>query len=106
MRLDLEDGTTVVDPSPEQLRDALLGLRVPGNSFAILEQQPGFYMQAVKNEDGSYDLEYRDGSRDKHFKTSSRLMDNIDLIDAFTSYLERDDGWRRRFEWEPLPLAR
>lgn len=105
MRLQLEGGRVVENPTPATLADALRTLRVPGCEFAVLEaDRPDFYMQTLKNQDGSFFLEHHEGSLAKHYTVPYRLIDVEDIIDAFTSYLLQDDRWRQNYEWQKMEL--
>jgi hypothetical protein len=99
MRLELDDETTIENPSKEEIRSALLSLHVPGREFAILESAPGYYVQVAKNEDGSYALEYQQGSLKQHYGLEDVVADEAEVIDAFLSYASGDDRWRYMFEW-------
>ena len=92
MRIELEAAAPIDEPTPEEVEHGLRSLRLPDNSFAILEASPGSYIQAAGDED-SFDLEYQQGSTDDHY----RVPDEVRLeeaIGAFQRYLRQDGAWR------------
>jgi hypothetical protein len=103
VRIDFEAAPPIDDPTPEQVDQGLRALRFPDDTFAVLELRPSTYIQTATEDDGSFVVEYRDGSSDKHFR-AARPMRLDDVIAAFQSYLRQDDQWRSRFEWERLDL--
>ena len=104
MRLQLADGSVVESPTPQALAENLGTLRVPGCEFAVLEvDRPGFYMQTAKNQDGSFILEHQEGSLAKHFNLPY-YIDLEDVVEAFSSYLLKDDRWRKNYEWQKMEL--
>jgi hypothetical protein len=104
VRIEFEAAPPVDDPTLEQVEQGLRALRFPGDTFAILELRPSTYIQAATDDEGSFVVEYRDGSSDDHFR-AARAMRLEDVIAAFQSYLRQDDQWRSRFEWEKLDLS-
>jgi hypothetical protein len=104
MRLELGYGRVVETPTPQAIAEDLATLRVPGCEFAVLEaDRPGFYMQAAKNQDGSFILEHQEGSLGKHYNLPY-TVDLEDVIEAFSSYLLKDDRWRKNHGWEKMEL--
>ena len=104
MRLELGDGRVVEIPTPQTMTEDLTTLRVPGCEFAVLEaDRPGFYMQTAKNQDGSFILEHQEGSLAKHYNLPY-VVDLEDVIEAFSSYLLKDDRWRKNHEWQKMEL--
>ncbi|MDN3356802.1 hypothetical protein [Actinomadura sp. DC4] len=97
-----ERGDVVDGPISEDIRTLLNGLG-PGNHFVIVErldaENDEHYMQAYLHDDGSYWLEYREGTADTHFQTSSRSPQLISQ--TFTKWLYRLPGWRDGFSWQP-----
>src|SRR5205807_3465422 len=55
MRIEFEAAVPIDEPTPEEVEHGLRSLRLPDNSFAILEASPGSYIQAAGDED-SFDL--------------------------------------------------
>jgi len=75
-------------------------------SFVILDQSDEagtneFYIQSSGEGDGPYDLEYRMGSGDQHFRCINDVSKS-QVQEAFVKYLKGDDSWQTDFEWEKL----
>lgn len=103
MRIELESGPPIDDPTPENIDQVLRSLSIPDNSHAILERQPSCYIQAAVHDDGSFLLEHQDGSLDHHYRVP-RPVSREDVIAAFQSYLRQDGQWQSRFEWEAVDV--
>lgn len=104
--LSLEDGTVADGLSDWQLRDELDRLSPSGsNRFAVFQHEPQRYLQTYANEDGTFDLEYRDGGPDQHYR-SAQPVSPTEMKAAFVSYgLEGDESWRDQVAWENAPRA-
>ena len=88
---------------------------VGGNDrFVILtdeEREPGneeYYIQCYfgtpkTGDKNSIDLEYREGSGDKHYRCSNELSGLFGLevvVRAFVGYLQGKEDWNSGVEWE------
>jgi hypothetical protein len=102
MLLKLENGVEVEAPPMAVIVAGLQSLRNPDNTFAILESEPGTYVQVALNRDGSFTLEYQEGTLDQHFE-ATRPVTLDELIRAFAAYAERRP-WKSLFPWRPLRL--
>lgn len=101
-RLNLISGTGA-ELSPnmsklEQIIEVVNSLTGKTDDFLILEKGGQSYMQAAGGPE-DFDLEYRDGSGDKHFGCE---VSKQELIVAFTSYAVEDEKWRSICEWEKM----
>ncbi|MFF9396750.1 hypothetical protein [Streptomyces griseoluteus] len=71
-----DDGRAVDDPTEDALHDLLgdMNLRHPFVALDRLDREPvdQHCMQVYLNDDMSYQVEYREGSADKHFQASSQ----------------------------------
>lgn len=111
MRLELENGTTIDEPTAAQIAQALGSLNAQkDNSFAILQRADQTYVQTAQLDDPDqaephFALEYQEGSTAKHFEAVAE--DGIPLpriIAAFQKYAAGDDSWRGDFEWTKMDL--
>ena len=77
--------------------------------FAILEDKEQFYVQVAflakegGKENEGFILEYRDGSKDEHYRclrVSSGSAGLMEVTRVFNEYLHHKDEWRTSFEWE------
>ncbi|MFC0601161.1 hypothetical protein [Streptomyces palmae] len=105
-----DDGRVVDDPTEVELHDLIADMSLSHRFviFARLDLEPSdeHYMQVYLDDDISYQVEYREGSADKHYQahipgpiemtgpeTVSRLM--------FDWAYDRP-GWREALPWERL----
>ena len=110
MRLSMENGTELKDPSPAEIDQALRTLnRSEDNSFAILEQADLTYLQVAQEDDPDQDaprlvLEYQDGSMDRHYQAVADSLSLMTVIEIFQAYAGGDEKWRSRVQWEPMQV--
>lgn len=82
---------------------------LPGGdgSTAILERADGHFIQVAGGQEdrGFYLLEYREGDASRHFRCVERQLDADTVVAAFRSYLNGDDDFKRRLEWQPFAAA-
>jgi hypothetical protein len=58
-------------------------------------------MQAAGDVGGPYQLEYRDGGSDRHYRAEGEVRKG-DVERAFVWYLAGDARWRTGFRWRKL----
>ena len=112
MRLTLEDGTVLTDPTPAQIADALRSLNwQKDNSFAILEKSDdSTYLQTAQMDDPElkeprFVLEYQDGSLARHYEAVAEDGFALEkVIAAFQQYADGSESWRDGFEWKKMDL--
>jgi hypothetical protein len=104
VRFALEGAAPIDNPTRQEVEHGLRTLESAERDYAILERQAETYLQTAPNGDGAFLLEFRDGSDDRHFQ-ARRPLPIDDVITAFGAYLDRDAGWRSRYEWERLDLT-
>lgn len=106
-RLEFCDGSVILDPEPTDLR-RLLRLVDTRNWYAVLEREPGWYVQvgigqhAGRVPAGTFALEYREGAADRHFRTLVTSLDEV--VSAFGGFASADPAWRSAFAWQQLSL--
>ncbi|GHE15440.1 hypothetical protein [Streptomyces alanosinicus] len=107
-----DDGRVVDDPTEEVLHDLLADMNLR-HRFVILERcdlEPHgqHYMQAYLNDDMSYQIEYREGSADKHYQTHlpapHELVGPEPVARLMIDWAHDRPGWREAMQWVPLPL--
>ena len=81
MKLTTEGSKPVTVRSFEQVRVALDGLHLEGNSFAILEREDGHSVQTALNGAGMA-VEKQDGHVDRHFRASINGHTEMTLQDV------------------------
>src|SRR5208283_3397013 len=108
MRLSMENGTELKDPSPAEIDQALHTLnRSEDNSFAILEQSDLTYLQVAQEDDADQDgprlvLEYQDGSIDRHYQAVADPLSLETVIEIFQAFAVGDEKWPGRVQWERM----
>ena len=103
MELNLENGYTLHNPSADHIVGALCALPAGEGSFVILIREEHRFMQACGSWKEGFELEYQDGSIDKHFRCEKKLsLDDVSI--AFRSFLYEDGRWRDAFIWKRLEL--
>ncbi|MEU2799437.1 hypothetical protein [Streptomyces sp. NPDC007117] len=105
-------GRTVEEPTEEALHDLLSEMNL-SHRFVILERrdlQPvgQHYFQVYLNDDLSYQVEYREGSADKHYQAHVPRLHEVFGPEEATAELMMDwahdrQGWREALPWTPLP---
>ncbi len=106
MRLTLENGTVIDNPSAAQIDEALRSLDwMEENAFAILELAEWTYMQTAQDDDPEqqervFVLDHQEGSLKKHYHAVDEQIALERVIDAFQKYARGDASWRTDFEWE------
>ena len=76
-------------------------LREPGSYLIVASGPPNVYAQAI-NHDGHFDLEYRDGSPDRHFQVKDVSLESI--ADALSQWTNGDRQFIDDHDWQPLAL--
>lgn len=103
MELSINDDKTFDDPSADVLQAELPKLGV--DQFAVLHCADEQYIQFYRHAEG-YQLEYRDGSADKHFEIGEEGVSINDIVAAFVGYLEGDENrWKNNYPWVRLELG-
>lgn len=106
-------GRTVDDPTEEALCDLLSELNLR-HRFVILERldrEPvdQHYMQAYLHDDGSYQVEYREGGADRHYQAHVPSPHEVfgpqeAIAKVMTDWAHERPGWREALPWAPVSL--
>jgi hypothetical protein len=70
--------------------------------FLVLKRAEEVYAQTYRHDDGSYDLEYRDGSADQHYWT--RVPDIRLAFSLLWMWTKEDQQWRTVWPWERIEV--
>lgn len=104
LTLTLESGPKIVGPRPADLE------RIRAEEFAILERADHTYIQCCRrnhNVDGrpqNYELEFQDGSLERHYYALEDPISFGQILSAFKRYLRGDDSWENDFTWKHLAV--
>ncbi|MEV5346424.1 hypothetical protein [Streptomyces achromogenes] len=106
-------GRTVDDPTEETLGDLLSEMNLQ-HRFVILERldlEPTdqHYIQVYLNDDYSYQVEYREGSADKHYQAHVPRLHEVfgpeqSVAKVMTDWAHGGQGWREALPWVPKPF--
>ncbi|MEK6235169.1 MAG: hypothetical protein N2C14_10675 [Planctomycetales bacterium] len=118
LRLMLENGTLIENPTDEAIKTALYTLVPDANAFAVLERvTPGedftsledstvgldplssFYLQTLAVGHG-FTLEYQEGPIDSRYQCKGLRL--AEVIQAFQAYAQGHRHWKRQFAWIKL----
>lgn len=106
LRATSESGDTVDDPSEDALLLMFQDLEAGNGTFLIVESlvDPSgqTYAQAARNDDGSYVVEYRQGSADQHFQTSAPDVSEAHAL--VTMWAFAIPGLHERADWTQLSV--
>lgn len=100
MLLNINDDRFVKDPDASAISAAIADL--PPEEFLILGRTEEEYIQVFHNNDGSFQLEYRNGSAEEHFAADPENIDASDVCKAFIAYSENQEQWHASWDWERL----
>lgn len=91
--------------TPTLLRDLVLRPTWPSpdNPFLILARAEQHHIQTYRDTDGSYQLEYREGGPDAHFRF---VTEEPGLVaDVMWAWVSEDPSWRTAVQWIPLEFS-
>jgi len=101
MKLDICGERTLVDPSDADIRSALGALDAgSGDAFLVLGATEMTYIQASGHRKRGFDLEYQDGSTDRHFRATNENFTIDDVAELLIAYRNGDYGWKGKFAFE------
>jgi hypothetical protein len=97
MDLELASGRLIREVTSDDIR-----AHIDGEEFAVLSSDPEVYIQCAERKEPPYgfELEYREGSKNRHYRAADGPLTLDRVISAFIWYLNRDPAWRSRFRWE------
>ncbi|MFC5034655.1 hypothetical protein ACQFX6_32210 [Streptomyces sp. DSM 41987] len=104
------DGTSWDDPSDDQLHDLLADMSLTWRFVVVerldLEPAGQHYMQVYLNDDLSYQVEYRDGGPDRHFRAhvprTHEVFSVQPVAEVLQGWAHGQPGWREALPWAPL----
>lgn len=104
IRASVESGNSWDDPSEDHLFLLVEDIERGDESYLIVERlndsSGQTYLQTIRNEDGGYLVERRDGSADKHFQTRASDYKYAHALIAAWAFGERGVGTPD--EWMPV----
>ncbi|MEI8407379.1 MULTISPECIES: hypothetical protein [unclassified Kribbella] len=92
------------DPSEDLLFELLSDVERGEGNYLIIERTTDAsghtYAQALRCEDGSYVVEHREGSADRHYGTS--VADMRAAHQLLTGWAFELPGWNHNTQWTPV----
>lgn len=98
MILEVEDRPSIEPASANLVRDALRDLERPRHKFAILKSPPRF-IQTMINRDGSFVIEYSEGSVKNMFEFEPATLEDAEQV--FLLFLDGGD-FRSALPFRPI----
>ncbi|GAA0362510.1 hypothetical protein [Streptomyces blastmyceticus] len=91
----------------EELARLIGRLGADGDRFVVVERiadgrEGDHYIQTWHEGDGPYEVEYRDGSAERHFGV--RMADAEEVVAVFVAWARGAEGWADGYDWEPVEL--
>lgn len=105
MKLNVNGNLISSNPDHHSVVKALNSLSTKKGGFAILSKDDNTYIQTSGTPGEGFELEYQDGSLDRHFRNSNRNLELSQVANTFTCYLESDDRWKLEYSWELFDLS-
>ncbi len=106
LRATSESGDTLDDPSTDALFTMFEGLEAGKGTFLIVEALADVngqtFVQAARGDDGTYVVEYRQGSADQHFQTTAPDVREAHAL--VTMWAFGLPGLHERVTWSRLEL--
>ena len=84
------------------LRQVMTHIRELRYHWVNLTRAPGVYVQAFRDEDGSWAVEHREGSADKHFV--ARTPDEALVERLLWSWARGDGAWQAMLQFAPVAI--
>jgi hypothetical protein len=100
MILNVDDDRAFASPTVAQLQSELADLET--DAFLILSRADEEYLQTYREEDGSFEVEYRDGSCDRHYRAESADLELQVLQGLFVAYFHGKSEWKASLTWEKV----
>lgn len=104
LRAKPEVGPDLDDPSEAALFELLQDIEAGEGTFLIVERTSDrkgeTYIQTVRDDDGSYMVEYREGDAEHHFGTPVADMRAAHAL--LTGWAFEQPGWKDGHTWTPV----
>jgi hypothetical protein len=104
-------GTTeepISNPTPSDIKRSIRSIKPADSkrtSYVILNKgASGYtYLQAIRETDGQWTLEYQDGHVDEHYQAAA-MLDTEEVVARFLLYAEADESWRFEVDWVSIEI--
>lgn len=106
LRALMESGKTWDDPSEDLIFELLADVDRGEEQFIVLERTSDpsgqTYAQSIRDEDGSYLVERRDGGPEAHFRLTSLTMREAHAV--LSAWAFEMPGWASNCDWRPVQV--
>ncbi len=104
MLLNLNDTQSIKNPSADNLRNEIPNIGV--GEFCVLSDGNEAYIQFYRNDEETYQLEFRAGSADHHYLETTNQLSVEAIVATFVGYLAGDpDLWWKPHDWKKVELG-
>ncbi|WP_449478598.1 hypothetical protein [Streptomyces abikoensis] len=110
-----ESGEVRSHVTAERLAEIIAGLGEEGDRFAVVERTEAaerdrggdggggdHYIQTWHEGDGPYEVEYREGTAERHFGV--RMESAAEVTAVFVAWARDEEGWADGYAWERVRL--
>jgi hypothetical protein len=103
MRLNINDSDHLESPTEAEVQKCVENLGA--DQFLVLGLEEGCFVQTYHHTDGRYELEYRGGSADQHYKLDPAQITIADVLRAFGLFLTQSDALTTSWDWQLLSFG-
>lgn len=98
----------ISNPTPSDIKRSIRSIKPSDStrtSYVILDKGASSYtyLQAVREADGEWVLEYQDGHLDEHYQARA-MLDTEEVVARFLLYAEADESWRSEVDWVSIEI--
>ncbi|WP_327072168.1 hypothetical protein OG196_00630 [Kitasatospora purpeofusca] len=104
--IEVENAAVFLDPDRRDLSEALGMLNSPGGDFLVISRadKPEVFVQAFRHGQDDWQVEYREGSADRHFQAEqNQARDRTERL--LWGWMSADPTWRESISWITLDFA-
>ncbi|MGW1077863.1 hypothetical protein [Streptomyces sp. NPDC002537] len=92
----------------EELAEVIGRLGADGDRFVVVERMTDesggdHYIQTWHEGDGPYEVEYRDGSAERHFGVRMESADEVAAV--IVAWARATEGWADGYDWKRIELT-
>ncbi|MFB6437380.1 hypothetical protein ACFCVY_11435 [Streptomyces sp. NPDC056411] len=100
-----ETGPVLTRPAAEDLAAVLRRIGGEDDHFVVVDRlsdEPQVYVQTYRDGDGPYEVQYRDGAPERHFRAETGEAGVV--IEVFLDWARGGEAWRTALDWQPADL--
>jgi len=98
----------ISNPTPIDIKRSIRSIKPSDSnrtSYVILSKgASGYtYLQAVRETEGQWGLEYQDGHIDEHYQAAV-MLETEEVVARFLLYAEADESWKSEVDWVSIEI--